>query len=52
MTTYELRSPAGRPVFIFDRLDRAKAFRDDHYRRAKVMLRLFEVRIEAREVAA
>ncbi len=51
MTEYLLRSPSGRPLFRFDQLDRAKAFRDQHFAKAKVMLRLFEVKRIEREVA-
>lgn len=52
MTEYELRTPAGRPFMRFDRIDRAEAFRDQHRKRVGVTLRLFEVRQEAREIAA
>lgn len=51
MTEYLLRSPSGRPLFSFDQLDRAKAFRQQHFAKAKVMLRLFEVKRIEREVA-
>ena len=44
MTTYELRSPRGRPLFRFEDITRAKAFQADHEQRAKVRLELFKVR--------
>lgn len=51
MTEYLLRSPSGRPLYTFDQIDRAKAFRQQHFAKAKVMLRLFEVKRIEREVA-
>lgn len=51
MTHYELRSPSGRPFHTFDDLERAKQYRAQHFSRAKVMLRLFEVKRDEREVA-
>ncbi len=50
MITYELRTNHNRPFMAFDQIDRAKAFRDQHFARAKVMLRLFEVKRVEREV--
>lgn len=50
MTEYLLRSPSGRPLFSFDQLDRAKAFQRQHFAKAKVMLRLFEVRRDERGI--
>ena len=50
MTQYELRTPSGRPFHTFDTPDRAKAYRAQHFARAKVMLRLFEVKRDEREI--
>ena len=50
MTQYELRTPSGRPFCVFDQPDRAKEYRAQHFARAKVMLRLFEVKRDEREV--
>ena len=52
MTTYELRSPHGRPFMTFDSMARAIQFKDAHQQRAKVTLRLFEVERTEREIAA
>lgn len=53
MTTYELRPPrADRALVSFDDEARARAYRAAHFQRAKVMLRLFEVRRDEREVLA
>ena len=50
MTHYELRPRSGNPLCTFDSLDRAKQFRAQHFARAKVMLRLFEVKRDEREI--
>jgi len=50
MTHYELRTPSGRPFCTFDQPDRAREYRAQHFARAKVMLRLFEVKRQEREV--
>lgn len=50
MTHYELRTPSGRPFCTFDQPDRARAFRAQHFAKAKVMLRLFEVKRDEREI--
>ena len=50
MTHYELRPRNGKPLYTFDRLDRAKEFQMGHFARAKVMLRLFEVKRDEREI--
>ncbi len=53
MTSYELRPlRSDRPLVAFDSLDRAKAYRDQHFARARVMLRLFEVKRVEQELAA
>jgi len=52
MTTYELRSPHGRPFMTFDSMASALRFRETHQQRAKVTLRLFEVERVEREIAA
>lgn len=50
MTHYELRPRNGKPLYTFDRLDRAKEFRMQHFTRVKTMLRLVEVTRVEREV--
>ena len=52
MTTYELRSPHGRPFMTFDSKARAIQFKETHQQRAKVTLRLFDVERVEREIAA
>ncbi len=50
MTTYEIRTSRGRPVFAYDSITRAQAALDAAEKRLRIPLRLFEIRTTESEV--